>query len=119
MAKTSPTQRALKDLREQGYTVAIVEKYNSFTKQRSDLFGMFDLLAITDGVIAGVQVTSGDNHSKRVDKLKASPLLAKWQRAGGRSWVWSYAKRGPRGKRKTWVRREEEVRVGEEARAGQ
>ena len=45
MAKVSPTQRSLKHLREAGYDVEIVEKWNMWSRTRRDLFNMFDLLA--------------------------------------------------------------------------
>lgn len=56
--KTSPTQRSLAHLRELGYHVEIVEKWNSFTKQRKDLWGWADLLAIRKGEVLAVQVTA-------------------------------------------------------------
>ena len=43
---TSPTQLSLKKLREEGYTVAVVEHWNSFARIRQDLFGFIDLLAL-------------------------------------------------------------------------
>jgi hypothetical protein len=39
---TSPTQLSLKKLREEGYTVAVVEHWNSFARIRQDLFGFID-----------------------------------------------------------------------------
>lgn len=56
--KVSPTQRSLAHLRELGYHVEIVEKWNSFTKQRKDLWGWADLLAIRKGEVLAVQVTA-------------------------------------------------------------
>ena len=55
----------MKYLRDQGYTVAIVEHYNCFTKRRHDLFGFADLLAIRENEVMLVQVTSGTNVSAR------------------------------------------------------
>lgn len=56
--KVSPTQRSLAHLRELGYHVEVVEKWNSFTKQRKDLWGWADLLAIKKGEVLAVQVTA-------------------------------------------------------------
>jgi hypothetical protein len=42
-------------LRERGYQVAPVERWNSFTKQKHDLFGCIDLLAIGNGETVAVQ----------------------------------------------------------------
>jgi hypothetical protein len=61
------------------------------------------------GRIFGIQVTSGTNHSARIAKAKAEPRLTQWIESGGWFSVWSYAKRGPRGRAKRWVLREEAV----------
>ena len=67
----SPTQRSLALLKARGYTVAIVEHWNPFAHIRQDLFGFGDLLAIRKGEVLLVQVTTGGNVSKRVDKITA------------------------------------------------
>lgn len=125
----SPTQRALAECKRRGYVAQVVERFNSFTKRRHDLFGCIDIVAVTPwspvmsagdprwsiqvgtgpGAIIGIQVTSGTNHAARIAKIKAEPRMAAWAKAGGLIWVWSYAKRGKRGKRKTWQLRESEV----------
>lgn len=66
---SSPTQRSKKLLEDEGYTVEIVERYNSFVKRRFDLFGFIDLLAIKPGETVGVQTTSYSNLSARVRKI--------------------------------------------------
>ena len=81
MASSSPTQRSLKHLREQGYTVAIVEHWNAFARLRQDLFGFIDLLALRDGETLAVQTTSTDV-AKRVHKITDSPHLAAVRKAG-------------------------------------
>ena len=65
----TPTQRSLKYLREQGYTVAIVERWNAFAKIRQDLFGFIDLLAIKPGETLAVQTTASgvDRKSTRLN----------------------------------------------------
>lgn len=108
---SSPTQRALADLREAGYSVAIVEKYNSFTHTRTDLFGLFDILAISDTETLGVQACAGASHAARRTKLLAHENLPRWNAAGRSAWVYSYAKRGARGKRKVWTGRRERLDV--------
>lgn len=110
MSKSSPTSRTLADLRELGFVAEIVEKWNQWSKTRHDLFNLFDILAMKPGVgIIGVQATSGSNHAARIAKLRKSDLLPVWLQSGGRAEVWSYAKRGPRGARKVWTLRREEV----------
>ena len=122
MAKTSPTQRSTKYLRDRGWIVARVEQRLHMPKSpfpiTKDAFGFGDLLAarpgrtfnfvpMPTGSIALVQVTSGSNHNVRKAKIAAEPLAAKWKEAGGVILLHSWAKKGPRGKRKTWTLREE------------
>ena len=45
----TPTQRSLAALRDLGYLVEVVEKWNSFTRTRKDLWGWADLLAVERG----------------------------------------------------------------------
>ena len=66
---TSPTQLSLKKLRDEGYLVAITERWNAFAKIRQDMFGFIDLLAIKDGEILAVQTTSASNMSARANKI--------------------------------------------------
>jgi hypothetical protein len=77
--KTSPTQRSLAHLRELGYHVEVVEKWNSFTKQRKDLWGWADLLAIRKGEVLAVQVTASAV-SDRIKKIMASDTLSSCKR---------------------------------------
>jgi len=81
---TSPTQRSLKYLRDQGYTVAITEKWNPHARVRQDLFGFIDMLAIKDGQTLAVQTTSSSSFSERKKKIEAHEnlplvLAARWQ----------------------------------------
>jgi hypothetical protein len=103
--KASPTQRTLKKLRDEGWTVAIVEKTlpRCFIKQ--DLFGIIDILAIKPGRILGVQATADSHHKNRVNKATAEPRLQTWLEAGGEFEVWSWGQKGPKGKRKVWTPR--------------
>ena len=118
----TPSARSVRYLRERGWIVANVEKWIPQTKRRLDVFGFADLLAANaelpelklegsvlhvPGTIALVQVTSGSNHDARKDKILAEPLAQKWKDAGGVILLHSWAKRGPRGKRKLWTLREE------------
>lgn len=108
----TPTARALKSLRELGFIAGVVERYNPHTKKKNDLFGFIDIVSAREGVgILFVQATSGSHHAARVTKIRASDEFAKLIASGGRVEVWSYAKRGARGKRKTWTLRREELRL--------
>ena len=81
MASLTPTQRSLAYLREKGYHVSIVEKWNSFTKVRQDLWGWCDLLAIRRDEVLAVQVTSS-GISARVKKIEASDTVGRVREAG-------------------------------------
>ena len=91
MAKSSPTQRSLEYLREQGYFCAIVEKWNSFTKQRQDLWGWCDILAIRENEVLAVQVTS-TGVAERIKKIEDSPTGAFVRKAGIRIEVHGWRK---------------------------
>ncbi len=100
-----PTQRTLKRLKEEGYTPAIVEKYNYFSRTRQDLYNFADIVAIHPeklGVLA-IQTTSGSNASARRKKILDNPIVKIWLLGGNKVEVWSWAKQGPRGKRKVYT----------------
>lgn len=102
--KTSPTQRSLKLLREFGYLVAITERWNPFAKIRQDLFGFVDLLCVKGDEVLAVQTTSGSNAAKRLDKIRGIPAAKTWLSSPNRKlYIHAWAKRGDRGKRKTWT----------------
>ena len=84
-ANASPTQRTLTLLREEGYTVAVVEHWNAHAKCRQDLFSWIDIVALGEGELLGVQVTTATNLAARIRKAKALPAYAAWQRAGGKA----------------------------------
>ncbi len=112
---SKPTQRCLKDLKDLGFERQVVERFCIFSKRRIDLFGIIDILAIRPGIgVLGIQVTSGSNHAARRTKACAEPRLKMWLDSGGRFEIWSYAKKGARGKRKTWQLFREELKVARE-----
>ncbi len=116
----TPTQRALALLRSMEYQAAIVERWNQYAKIRQDLFGVFDLLAVGNGRILGIQVSSGSNHAARVHKIQEWAGLKDWLAAGGHAEVWTWSKKGARGKRKLWTLRSQKVTLsgGEDVRYG-
>ncbi len=116
---TSPTQRTLKRLRDDGWVAVVVEKWNPWTKQRKDVFGA-DILAVKIGERSPllVQCTSASNHSARIHKLKETQGVKEWLSCGGRMEVHSWGKRGPRGKRKVWTRKVTELTL-EDLEAGE
>ena len=82
MAKRSPLQRSKKLLEEEGFTVAIVERWNPWAKVRQDLFGIIDLLCIKEGKTLGVQVTTLSHKQPHIYKMEAHPNLNKLIKAG-------------------------------------
>ena len=56
-------------MREQGYLPWIVEYYNSFSRKRVDLYGMFDLIGVSDKGTIAIQTTS-TGVAARVKKIR-------------------------------------------------
>lgn len=88
----SPTQRTLKHLRAAGYLAEVVEKWIPVVKQRKDLYGFIDVLAIRDGEVVGVQSTSSSNVAARVTKISDHPNVAAVRKAGIRILVHGWGK---------------------------
>lgn len=103
----SPVQRSLRKLREEGWLAAVVERWNPHAHVRQDLFGFADLLAIRGGETLAVQTTTAGHVANRLEKLRGLPAVAVWlQSPARRIVVHGWAKRGARGRRKTWACRE-------------
>ena len=105
--KTSPTQRSLERLREEGaYMVAVVEKWNRFggplkengerAGNRIDLYGFIDVLAVLPDQVGtlGVQACGPTGMSSHLKKVFDDPALlqrAKWYvKQGNRLVFWSW-----------------------------
>lgn len=101
----SPTQRTLQFLRDAGYTVAIVEKWNPHARIRQDLYGFADLLAMRGKELLAVQATSTGNVSARVKKIMDEPRALAWVEPGSQRFltVIGWSKKGARGKVKRWT----------------
>ena len=81
---TSPTQRSLKLLRDEGYFAQVVERFNPYARIRIDLFKFIDLVAIRKdkpGVL-GVQTTSGAHLAERIKKAIKFKEMEVWLKAG-------------------------------------
>lgn len=118
--KTNATQRSLGSLRENGWSCHIVEKYLPARgamkfPRRIDAFNFGDILAMRPpmaglrGSIALVQCCPGASHAEHKDKILSIPEYYIWKKSGGRVFLQSWAKKGPRGERKHWTLREEEL----------
>ena len=69
-------------LEGQGYRVAKVEHFNSFTKRKHDLFGFVDFLAVGHGETVAIQATSRQHVGERVTKARAQAALPDLLAAG-------------------------------------
>lgn len=111
--RDSPTQRTLKLLREEGWTAAVVEKWNPYARIRQDLWGV-DVLAIESGGVfvkrnlLAVQACAGSSHAARRAKLCGNPDVRKLMEAGVTVEVWSWSQKmhrnadGSKAKVKRW-----------------
>jgi hypothetical protein len=107
--KTSPTQRTLKHMRDLGCPlVAVVEKWNPHAMIRQDLFGVIDILAITEeGETVAIQACSGagGDVAERVRKISESDALPHMLNAKWRVLVHGWRKNS----KNKWVLREVEL----------
>ena len=101
----SPTARSLALVRRRGGIAGTVERWNPHSKTRHDFLGFADILAIQPGQLGvlAIQACVTGDQSKRLEKIRQEPRAALWLAAGNRIAVWGWAKRGARGKRKTWT----------------
>ena len=88
----TPTQLTLRKLREEGWTVEVVERWVPGANIRKDLFGFIDLMAIKDEQTLAIQATSYSNMSARVKKIEASEHLTAVRKAGWSIWVIGWRK---------------------------
>ena len=111
---TSPTQRSLKHLRDDGWYAEVTEHWCHFTKRRKDLLGFADILAMKEGETPLlVQTTTSDNMAARRTKIFESERATLALKSGFRiilhGWGKYKVKRG--GKAAVWRLREEEVKL--------
>jgi hypothetical protein len=102
---SSPTQRTLKYLRDQGYLAQVVEKTVPRVFTKIDLFGAIDIVAIHPekwGVL-GIQCTTASNQAARLTKALAIDAIKVWVQAGNEFVVHGWRKGGAAGKRKLWT----------------
>lgn len=134
--KSKPVQRSLAHLKKNGWQVAIVERYIKAPGmkfgRRIDVHGFGDLLACRPQMgphgpsIALVQCCRDGDFAEHRAKILGEPMehwtpeeceeskevFAKfqiWKASGGRVFLQGWGFKGPRGTRKSWVLREEEL----------
>ena len=93
---TSPTQLTLKLLRDEGWTVEVVERWIPGANIRKDLFGFIDLVALKNDMTLGVQATSYSNMGARIRKIESAELLSQVRRASWHLWVIGWRKQNNR-----------------------
>jgi len=102
----TPTSRTLKLLRDEGKVAEVSERWNSFTRQRKDLFGFIDIVAldIKTSTTWGIQCTSTGNMKARINKIcvECKSNAEAWLGAGNKIEVIGWSKKGKKGKRKLW-----------------
>jgi len=105
MASKSNTQRTLEYLREEGYVVGMVERYNQFDKQRHDLFGFIDMIAIKSNKIVGVQSCGGSGYAEHDRKILDNEVAPQWLESGGDILLiaWRKLKKKRGGKAMVWA----------------
>ena len=107
MAKgISPTQRTLRQLRQEGCHCGIVERFNTFVGKfgiRQDLFGIIDLIALRPNNISGIQCC-GSDFSAHDKKILASEFSPEWLKSGGmlELWGWRKVKKVKGGSQMVW-----------------
>ena len=79
---SSPTQRSLAYLREQGWLAWVTEHWCPFARRRKDLWNICDILCLRGDEIMAVQTTSGSNVSARVRKIAESEHIGAIRKAG-------------------------------------
>ncbi len=82
----SNTSRTLEYVRSQGWEADIVERFNPYAGkfgQRKDLFGVIDIICLTESGIAGIQ-SCGQAFSEHDKKILDEPKALKWLEKGGR-----------------------------------
>ena len=70
---TSPTQRSLKKLRDEGYKAAVVERFLRYAGafgKRQDLYNIIDVLGINAKETLGIQCCSGSVKSHLVKLME-------------------------------------------------
>ncbi len=110
------TSRSLAYYRKEGYLCWIVEKYNSFTKKRTDLFNIIDIIAIGEDTI-GIQ-SCGQAFSEHDKKIVESEYKDAWLKAGNRLILigWRKVKKKRGGVAMVWMSRIKEYGVDHEVK---
>lgn len=122
MSGLSPTQRTIRELRNQGRRCAIVEKFNTHVGPhgvRQDLFGIIDVLALDpERGVVGVQCCAGSSYAAHVEKLlvEHAQETHDWLSTPGTGlelWGWRKVKLKRGGKAERWQPRVREIKLAD------
>ena len=118
MARTSPTQRTIRALKQQGCICGVVERFNAFVGPhgiRQDLFGFVDVIALLPDGIAAIQCCAGSGHAAHRQKILENEVAPEWLKSGGviQIWSWRKVKKVRGGKLMIWQPRVEMIREGD------
>lgn len=117
MSSLSPTQRTIKELKRQGRTYGIVERFVQRPGQphgiRIDLFGFLDLLTLdSERGIVGIQCCGSDfaAHYRKITE-ECGELAIEWMNCGGKIelWGWRLVKQKRGGKAVRWKPRIKDI----------
>jgi len=105
-----PTQRTIRELKNNGRVCAIVEKWNPHVGPhgiRQDLFGIIDVLALDpERGVVGVQCCGGDfaSHYRKMTEERAQEVMDWLQTPGTvlEIWSWRKVKLKRKGKAMVW-----------------
>lgn len=92
MKGLSPTQRTLRSLRQEGFIVGVVERFNPYAGKfgiTQDLFGIIDIIAIKHDAICGIQ-SCGNSFSEHNKKILANEFAPEWLKVGGHLELWAW-----------------------------
>jgi len=113
-----PTQRTIRELKNNGRVCATVEKWNPHVGPhgiRQDLFGIIDVLALDpEKGVVGIQCCAGSgfsNHLKKITEERAQETQD-WLETPGTSlelWAWRKVKKVRGGRAVVWRPRIKEI----------
>lgn len=93
----SPTQRALKIIKDLRLPYEIVSYWNAHSKTRKDLLGIFDvLILVPKSHSIGLQLTTFSNRSSHITKMTNSRFIEPWLSMPGHQahlWTWRETKK--------------------------
>lgn len=105
-----PGARTMEHMCKDGFTVAMVERWNPHAMVRQDMFGFCDIVAMRAGAgIIAVQACAMGSRTARIAKILAEPRAKIWLQSGGRIQVFAWRKLTRGMVREKWVPKVTEI----------